>query len=171
MKPICTVILFFIMACNSGSNTVSPNITNDYFFECTIDGKRLRAECCEQPQNVTGYLLEGEANTQITGVATAQFCNTPGSHCFGWSTVLLGQQPGVYTAYTFAIQINQGADVIYYTAHNFNPPKGNVTVTISEINRSANKLKGAFTGTVIKNVNGTATETALPVSGNFVLPL
>ena len=139
MKKFIPILLLFTVACSP--NPPTPNTS--YYFDCTVDGKHIRKDCCAG--NMTANV-----SSQMYTIVEAQTCNDPGTYCFNHHLTILAQQTGNYTVNDFSLDITEGANTYSYIAYSFPPatPKGNINITISEINRTTHVFTGSFSGTV-----------------------
>lgn len=181
MKILLTLFLFVEVACTPGSNPTNPinsANTNKYFFDCTVDGKHIHADYTYPVSTTTntGVTMGAYVASMISTGAGAIYCNTPGSYCFTYESIIQGQTTGTYTPQTFIISTTEGANYYVYNMNYLTGSPIDLTVIISQINRSSTYplsgvLKGTFSGKLYKIVPYPTQPAMLPVTGSFSLPL
>lgn len=165
-------LLFF--CCKRDTSEVSTS-TDSYFFDCTVDGKKIRLDSKSNLPNLeAGKSLSAQVNTQIQTLVNSLYCDAPGSYCFSQTMTVLSQQTGTFKPKAFVIQITEGATTYNYI-YPSNSPKGDITVKISTIQRGtppgSGVCKGEFSGTIAKFIGGSITGTSTSINGTFALPI
>lgn len=175
-------LLINVQACKKDS-TDSTNGSNSYFFNCDVDGKKIRLVYNPDPEtgiSSNGVRLYGIAYTSIGIECTSSQCGSEGSYCINQSMSISGQQLGTYNPLGFILTIAEGADTYSYTFGNTSLTQTSLSATITKIDHEFsfhnNKgfLNGNFSGKVSKTklstVGGVIYDSVI-ISGAFSTPL
>lgn len=173
MKYALLVCIIVSISCSRNNDSTPAN--NKYFFDCTVDGRKLHIEGKEIISTITNNLFSGQVNSQIAFMTGTNYCSQPGTTCFQQVCYIQAQSTGIYSPATFVIEITEGQTKINYAASSIGTSRGNMKVTVSKIARSSTLgtfgiMEGSFTGTIIKIV-GIGTEIPVNINGSFRVPL
>lgn len=169
MRKIFTLFFFPFLSCTTGNPL--PNNSN-YYFDCTVDNKRLRVEYIYPTSVQQGITMSSTVGTRIETIVSSSICNYPTSICFQKALYINGQTIGIYNPERLVIITTEGADTYTYIQNSDVIPRGNITASITEIVRGVpGKLKGNFSGTMIRLKNSDSVGTVVNTIGSFELPL
>jgi hypothetical protein len=183
-KFILAFFLLIFFSCKKDGTSNQQN-SKDYYFEATLtDGKTFKVND-DKPTTptsaiaLTALLTAGPIGEITTGSATNRNNCALGRDCFLWTFQVLTQNEGTFTPTIIAIisKESPGAEQFQYisTAGSASSPgKGNVSVTISKVEKGTQpgSVEGTFSGTVMRAVSTAPDiETPVQVSGKFRLAI
>lgn len=171
MKLILIILLTLFISCSQ--NNPNPNNSSaNYFFDCLVDGKHINVSYSYPSSPPLGVSMTSTVNSKIQTIVSSAYCNIPGSYCFQKVLYINGQTTGIYNPERLVITTTEGADTYTYIQNSDVIPRGNITASITEIVRGVpGKLKGNFSGTMMRFKNGETVGTVINVTGSFELPL